>query len=68
MPTYIKTTIIFESEEEAEHLDLDALADGIIDLLESKFPGYSGSCITVGLVDENGDAINFPEQAFKVTQ
>ena len=57
MATHIKATLIFDTGKQVEQSDMETLTDSIIDLLEAQFPGYSGSCFSIGPVDENGDPV-----------
>lgn len=54
---YIKATMILDIGRDMEFADLDALADGIADLVDRLFPNHTGECLTLSGCDENGDAI-----------
>jgi len=56
-PTHIRATIVFDAGKPVGQSDMEALTDGIIDLLDARFPGHSGSLITADPVNEDGHAL-----------
>ena len=57
MATNLKVSFIFDTGKRIKQSDIEALSDGIIDLLKRQFPLYSGTCLSIGPVDDNGDPI-----------
>ena len=57
MAHHIKLTLIFDAGKEVEMPDMDALTDGVIDLLTKQFPEHSGTFMSGMLVNENGDPV-----------
>jgi len=49
----VKVVLYFDPGTPEPNLDL--LTDGIIDLLTKQYPNHSGTGMSVGLTNENGD-------------